>query len=162
MKLYIKQQEQEQSNMKKYIFTEGQLKKIIDSQLSEQMSPSNVSTASGTIRKAPSVQDDIDTIKKLRKQKVKLVILGFRSSMKNSDLYNKNYKRPTTVGSIAGIQIDNNSKGKYFDNDTMITLIDGGTLVFGIVEVEKIYAEANGGLSITNEGGKLKLDFAWD
>ena len=68
MKLYIKQQEQEQSNMKKYIFTEGQLKKIIDSQLSEQMSPSKVSTASGTIRKAPSVQDDIDTIKKLRKQ----------------------------------------------------------------------------------------------
>jgi hypothetical protein len=101
--------------MKKYIFTEGQLKKIIDSQISEQMSPSKVSTASGTIRKAPSVQDDVDTIIKLRKQKVKLVILGFRSSMKNSDLYNKNYKRPTNVGSIAGIPIDNNSKCKYFE-----------------------------------------------
>jgi hypothetical protein len=148
--------------MKKYIFTEGQLKKIIDSQISEQMSPSKVSTASGTIRKAPSVQDDVDTIIKLRKQKVKLVILGFRSSMKNSDLYNKNYKKPTNIGSIAGIPIDNNSKGKHFDNDTTITLIDGGTLVFGIVGVEKRYAEANGGLTITNEGGKLKLDFAWD
>jgi len=148
--------------MKKYIFTESQIKKIIDNQLNEEISSSKVSTASGTIRKAPSVQDDVDTIIKLRKQKVKLVILGFRSSVSNSDLYNKNYKRPTTVGSIAGIPIDNNSKGKYFDNDTQITLNAGGTLVFGIAGVEKRYAEANGGLTITNEGGKLKLDFAWD
>jgi hypothetical protein len=148
--------------MKKYIFTENQIKKIIDNQLNEEMSTSKVLTASGTIRKAPSVQDDVDTIIKLRKQKVKLVILGFRSSVSNSDVYNKNYKRPTTVGSIAGIPIDNNSKGKYFDNDTLITLNAGGTLIFGIVGVEKRYAEANGGLSITNEGGKLKLDFAWD
>ena len=148
--------------MKKYIFTENQIKKIIDSQLNEEMSSSKVLTASGTIRKAPSVQDDVDTIMKLRKQKVKLVILGFRSSVSSSDVYNKNYKRPTTVGSIAGIPIDNNSKGKYFDNDTLITLNSGATLVFGIVGVEKRYAEANGGLSITNEGGKLKLDFAWD
>jgi len=101
--------------MKKYIFTESQIKKIIDNQLNEEMSPSKVSSVSGTIRKASSVQDDVDTIIKLRKQKVKLVILGFRSSVSNSDLYNKNYKRPTTVGSIAGIPIDNNSKGKYFD-----------------------------------------------
>jgi len=148
--------------MKKYIFTENQIKKIIDNQLNEEMSTSKVLTASGTIRKAPSVQDDVDTIIKLRKQKVKLVILGFRSSVTNSDVYNKNYKRPTTVGSIAGIPIDNNSKGKYFDNDTLITLNAGGTLIFGIVGVEKRYAEANGGLSITNEGGKLKLDFAWN
>jgi hypothetical protein len=148
--------------MKKYIFTESQIKKIIDNQLNEEMSPSKVSSVSGTIRKAPSVQDDVDTIIKLRKQKVKLVILGFRSSVSNSDLYNKNYKRPTTVGLIAGIPIDNNSKGKYFDNDTLITLNAGGTLVFGIAGVEKRYAEANGGLTITNEGGKLKLDFAWD
>ena len=148
--------------MKKYIFTENQIKKIIDNQLNEEMSTSKVLTASGTIRKAPSVQDDVDTIIKLRKQKVKLVILGFRSSVSNSDVYNKNYKRPTTVGSIAGIPIDNNSKGKYFDNDTLITLNAGGTLIFGIVGVEKRYAEANGGLSITNEGGKLKLDFAWN
>jgi hypothetical protein len=148
--------------MKKYIFTESQIKKIIDNQLNEEMSPSKVSSVSGTIRKASSVQDDVDTIIKLRKQKVKLVILGFRSSVSNSDLYNKNYKRPTTVGSIAGIPIDNNSKGKYFDNDTLITLNAGGTLVFGIAGVEKRYAEANGGLTITNEGGKLKLDFAWD
>jgi len=148
--------------MKKYIFTENQIKKIIDNQLNEEISTSKVLTASGTIRKAPSVQDDVDTIIKLRKQKVKLVILGFRSSVTNSDVYNKNYKRPTTVGSIAGIPIDNNSKGKYFDNDTLITLNAGGTLIFGIVGVEKRYAEANGGLSITNEGGKLKLDFAWN
>ena len=87
--------------MKKYIFTETQIKKIIDNQLNEEISTSKVLTASGTIRKAPSVQDDVDTIIKLRKQKVKLVILGFRSSVTNSDVYNKNYKRPTTVGSIA-------------------------------------------------------------
>jgi len=55
--------------MKKYIFTETQIKKIIDNQLNEEISTSKVLTASGTIRKAPSVQDDVDTIIKLRNKK---------------------------------------------------------------------------------------------
>lgn len=42
MKFYIKNQQEQQkqlSNMKKYIFTESQIKRIIDNQLDEQMSP---------------------------------------------------------------------------------------------------------------------------
>jgi hypothetical protein len=35
MKLYIKEAPQEQNSMKKYVFTESQLKKIIDNQVSE-------------------------------------------------------------------------------------------------------------------------------
>ena len=104
----------------------------------------------------------MSTIKKLRTQKVKLVILGFTSSVTNSDLYNKKYKRPTVVGSIAGIPIDEKSKGKLFDNDTLITLDNGATLVFGVVGVDKAYAEANGGLSLSNKNGKIQLNYEWD
>jgi hypothetical protein len=82
--------------------------------------------------------------------------------MSTSDLYNKNYKRPAVVGSIGGVPIDKNATGKQFDNDTTITLNEGSTLVFGIVGVDRRYAEANGGLTLTAEGGKLNLDFAWD
>ncbi len=150
--------------MKKYIFTEGQVKKVIDHLMNEEMSSAAPKSVSGTIRRAESIQNDIDTIQKLKHKtaKVKLEVLGFRASVSNSDLYNKNYKRPSTVGSIGGTPIDKNATGKQFDNDTTITLIEGGTLVFGIVGVNKRYAEANGGLSVTNEGGKLRLDFAWD
>lgn len=148
--------------MKKYIFTEGQVKKVIDHLMNEEMSSAAPKSVSGTIRKAHTIQDDVDTIQKLKTKKVKLTVLGFRSSMSTSDLYNKNYKRPTVVGSIGGVPIDKNSTGKQFDNDTTITLIEGGTLVFGIVGVDKRYAEANGGLTLTAEGGKLNLDFAWD
>jgi hypothetical protein len=148
--------------MKKYIFTESQIKKIIKSQINEEATSPKVSKASGTVRKAESIQNNMSTIKKLRTQKVKLVILGFNSDVSNSDLYNKKYKRPTVVGSIAGIPIDEKSKGKVFDNDTLITLDNGSTLIFGIVGVDKAYAEANGGLSITNKNGKMRLNYAWD
>jgi hypothetical protein len=148
--------------MKKYIFTEGQVKKVIDHLMNEEMSSTAPKSVSGTIRKARTIQDDVDTIQKLKTKKVKLTVLGFRSSMSTSDLYNKNYKRPTVVGSIGGVPIDKNATGKQFDNDTTITLIEGGTLVFGIVGVDRRYAEANGGLTLTAEGGKLNLDFAWD
>lgn len=148
--------------MKRYVLTESQIKKVIDQLINEEESAPQKPKASGTVRKATSVQDDTSTVKKLKTQKVKLIILGFRSSISNSDLYNKNYKRPTVVGSIAGIPIDEKARGKQFDNDTLITLIDGATLVFGIVGVDKAYAEANGGLSITNDGGKMRLDYAWD
>ena len=39
MKHYIKKQQQELNNMKKYIFTESQIKMVIDNQINEQMSP---------------------------------------------------------------------------------------------------------------------------
>jgi hypothetical protein len=148
--------------MKKYIFTENQIKKIIDSQLNEEMSLPAVSKASGTIRKAGTIQSDKDIIKKLKNSTVKLVILGFRSDVSNSDVYNRNYKAPTVVGSIAGIPLDKNAKGKQFDNDTMITLNNGATLYFGVVGAEPHLAIANGGLSIKNDNGKMMLDFAWD
>jgi hypothetical protein len=148
--------------MKKYIFTENQIKKIIDSQLNEEMSMPAVSKASGTIRKAGTIQSDIDIIKKLKTKTVKLVILGFVSDVSNSDVYNKNYKSPTVVGSIAGIPIDKSAKGKQFDNDTMITLNNGATLFFGVVGADPHLAIANGGLSIKNVNGKMMLDFAWD
>jgi hypothetical protein len=148
--------------MKKYIFTENQIKKIIDSQLNEEMSMPAVSKASGTIRKAGTIQSDIDIIKKLKTKTVKLVILGFRSDVSNSDVYNKNYKQPTVVGSIAGIPLDAKAQGKQFDNDTMITLNNGATLYFGVVGAEPHLAIANGGLSIKNDNGKMMLDFAWD
>ena len=148
--------------MKKYIFTESQIKTIIDSQLNEEMSAPAVSKASGTIRKAGTIQSDKDIIKKLKTKTVKLVILGFRSDVSNSDVYNRNYKAPTVVGSIAGIPLDKNAKGKQFDNDTMITLNNGATLYFGVVGAESHLAIANGGLSIKNENGKMMLDFAWD
>lgn len=148
--------------MKKYIFTETQIKKIIDSQLNEEVS-SSVSKASGTIRNAQTIQPKIDVIKKLKsKAIVKLKILGFTSDVPNSALYNKNYKSPSVVGSIAGIAIDKNAKGKIFDNNTMITLNNGSTLYFGIVGIDPDDAAANGGLSITNNNGKMELDFAWD
>jgi hypothetical protein len=148
--------------MKKFIFTESQIKKIIKSQVNEGTLSPNVSKASSTVRKAPSIRDDKSTIKKLRTQKVKLVILGFTSKVTNSDLYNKKYKRPTVVGSIAGIPIDEKSKGKLFDNDTLITLDNGATLIFGVVGVDKTYAEANGGLSLSNKNGKIQLNYEWD
>jgi hypothetical protein len=148
--------------MKKYIFTENQIKKIIDSQLNEEMSLPAVSKASGTIRKAGTIQSDKDIIKKLKNSTVKLVILGFRSDVSNSDVYNRNYKAPTVVGSIAGIPLDKNAKGKQFDNDTMITLNNGATLYFGVVGAEPHLAIANGGLSIKNDNGKMMLDFAWN
>jgi len=148
--------------MKRYVLTESQIKKVIDQLINEEASAPQKSKASSTVRKSPSVHEDSDTIKKLRKQKVKLVILGFRSSMKNSDLNNKNYKRPTVVGSIAGIPIDEKSKGKYFDNDTMVTLDDGATLVFGVVGVDKRFAEGSGGLNLTNENGKIILNYFWN
>jgi hypothetical protein len=148
--------------MKKYIFTEGQVKKVIDHLMNEEMSSAAPKSVSGTIRKARTIQDDVDTIQKLKTKKVKLTVLGFRSSMSTSDLYNKNYKRPAVVGSIGGVPIDKNATGKQFDNDTTITLNEGSTLVFGIVGVDRRYAEANGGLTLTAEGGKLNLDFAWD
>ena len=148
--------------MKKYILTESQVKRVLDQIMNEEMSSSKPSSISGTIRKAETIQNDVDTIQNLKTKKVKLVILDFRSSISNADLYNKNYKRPTVVGSVGGTPIDKNARGKQFDNDTMITLNSGATLVFGIVGVDRRFAEANGGLSITNEGGKLRLDFAWD
>ncbi len=148
--------------MKKYIFTEEQVKKVIDHLMNEEMSSAAPKSVSGTIRKAQTIQDDIDTIQNLKTKKVKLEVLGYRASVSTSDLYNKNYKKPSTIGSIGGTPIDKNATGKQFDNDTIITLIEGGTLIFGIVGVNKRYAEANGGLSIRNEGGKLRLDFAWD
>ena len=162
MKNYIKKEDPLQSNMKKYILTESQVKRVLDQILNEQMSSSKPSSVSGTIRKAETIQNDIDTIQNLKTKKVKLVVLGFRSSVSNADVYNKNYKRPTVVGLIAGTPIDKDATGKQFDNDTIIKLNNGATLVFGIVGVNKRYAEANGGLSLTNEGGKLRLDFAWD
>jgi hypothetical protein len=148
--------------MKKYIFTESQIKKIIDNQINEGISSPSVSKASSTIRKAQTIQSDIDVIKKLKTKLVKLKILGFNSSVSNSDVYNKNYKAPTVVGSIGGIAIDKNAKGKLFDNDTMITLNNGSTLYFGIVGADPDTADANGGLSIKNDNGKMMLDFAWD
>ena len=36
MKIYIKKEEQQQDNMKKYIFTESQIKKIIDKEINEK------------------------------------------------------------------------------------------------------------------------------
>lgn len=148
--------------MKKYIFTESQIKTIIDSQLNEEMSLSKVSKASGTIRKAGTIQSNIDIIKKLKTTKVKLKILGFRSEASYSDALNRNYKSPTVVGSIAGIPLDKNAKGKEFDNDTLITLNNGAILYFGVVGAEPHLAIANGGLSIKNDNGKMMLDFAWD
>lgn len=148
--------------MKKYIFTESQVKKVINHLINEEMSSPAVSKASSTIRKAGTIQSDIDIIKKLKTKTVKLVILGFTSDVSNSDVYNKNYKSPTVVGSIAGIPIDKNAKGKQFDNDTMITLNNGATLYFGVVGAESHLAIANGGLSIKNNNGKMMLDFAWD
>jgi hypothetical protein len=41
MRHYIKKQHQEQNSMKKYIFTESQIKKIIDSQLNQNQQPIN-------------------------------------------------------------------------------------------------------------------------
>jgi hypothetical protein len=148
--------------MKKYIFTESQIKKIIDSQLNEQMSPKTMSKVSGAIKTATTTQSNIDIIKRLKTQKVKLVVLGFRSDVSNSDVYNKNYKSPSVVGSIGGTPIDKNARGKQFDNETVITLNNGATLVFGVVGAEPHLAIANGGLTVKNDNGKLALDFAWD
>ena len=153
--------------MKKYIFTESQIKKIIDNQLNEEMSLSKPSGVTGTIRKSPhawgnDVKNTPKPLINLKNNTVKLVVLGFRSDVSTSDVYNKNYKSPSVVGSIAGTPIDKNSKGKQFDNDTAITLNNGATLVFGVVGAEPGTAQANGGLTLKNEGGKLILDFAWD
>lgn len=148
--------------MGKYIFTESQIKKIINSQLDEQMSPKTGSKISGTIKNAITIQGNIDIVKRLKTQKVKLVVLGFRSDVSNSDVYNKNYKSPSIVGSIAGTPLDKNAKGKQFDNETVITLNNGATLVFGVVGAEPHLAMANGGLTVKNDNGKLTLDFAWD
>jgi hypothetical protein len=148
--------------MKKYIFTENQIKKIIDNQLNEEVSTSRTSSVSGTIKNATTIQGTINIIKRLKTQKVKLVVLGFHSDVSNSDVYNKNYKSPSVVGSIAGIPIDKNAKGKQFDNETVITLNNGSTLVFGVVGAEPHLAMANGGLTVKNDNGKLALDFAWD
>jgi len=90
------------------------------------------------------------------------VVLGFRSDVSNSDVYNKNYKSPSVVGSIGGTPIDKNARGKQFDNETVITLNNGATLVFGVVGAEPHLAIANGGLTVKNDNGKLALDFAWD
>jgi hypothetical protein len=139
----------------KYIFTENQIKKIIDSQLNEQISPKT--KVSGAIKDAVTIQGNIDIIKRLKTQKVKLVVLGFRS-----DVNDRNSKTPTVVGSIAGTPIDKNAKGKQFDNNTVITLNSGSTLVFGVVGAEPHLAMANGGLTVKNDNGKLTLDFAWD
>ena len=146
----------------KYIFTENQIKKIIDSQLNEQMSPKTTSKVSGTIKNASTIQGDIDIIKRLKTQKVKLKVLGFRSEASYSDALNRNYKSPTVVGSIAGVPIDKNLTGKVFDNDTVITLNNGAIFIFGVVGAEPHLAMANGGLTVKNENGKLVLDFAWD
>lgn len=148
--------------MKKYIFTETQIKKIIDNQLNEEISSPSVSKVSGTIRQAQTIQSNIDVIKKLKTKTVKLRILDFRSDVSNSDVYNRKYKAPTVVGSIAGIPLDKNAKGKIFNNDTKITLNNGATLYFGIVGADPDTADANGGLSIKNDNGKMMLDFAWD
>ena len=148
--------------MKKYIFTENQIKKIIDTQLNEEVSTPGTSSISGTIRKAQTIQSNIDIIKKLKTNTVKLKILGFTSKVSNSDVYNKKYKSPTVVGSIAGIPLDKRAEGKTFDNDTLITLNNGATLYFGVIGAEPHLAIANGGLSIKNDNGKMMLDFAWD
>lgn len=148
--------------MKKYIFTENQIKKIIDNQLNEEISTPRTSSTSGTIKNATTIQGNIDIVKRLKTQKVKLVVLGFRSDVSNSDVYNKNYKSPTVVGSIAGVPIDKNLKGKQFNNETVITLNNGSTLIFGVVGAESHLAIANGGLTVKNNNGKLDLDFAWD
>lgn len=149
--------------MKKYIFTESQIKMVIDNQINEEFTtPPSKSSISGTIRKAQTIQSHIDIIKKLKTQTVKLKILGFRSDVSNSDVNNRNYKAPTVVGSIAGIPIDKKAEGKTFDNDTIITLNNGATLYFGVVGAEPHLAIANGGLSIKNDNGKMMLDFAWD
>ena len=152
--------------MKKYIFTESQIKKIIDNQLNEELTISKSNGVTGTVRKSPhawgnDVKNTPRPLLNLKNNTVKLVVLGFRSDVSTSDVYNKNYKAPSVIGSIAGTPIDKNSKGKQFDNDTPITLINGSTLVFGVVG-SKSQAEANGGLTLKNEGGKLILDYAWD
>lgn len=165
MKIYIKKQQQQKeqlNNMKKYIFTESQIKMVIDNQINEEISTPRTSSISGTIRKAQTIQSNIDIIKKLKTQKVKLKILGFRTESSYSDVYDRNRKTPTVVGSIAGIPLDKRAEGKTFDNDTLITLNNGAILYFGVVGAEPHLAIANGGLSIKNDNGKMTLDFAWD
>jgi hypothetical protein len=63
--------------MKRYVLTESQIKKVIDQLINEEASAPQKSKASSTVRKSPSVHEDSDTIKKLRKQKVRIFLVSF-------------------------------------------------------------------------------------
>lgn len=69
MKIYIKKEEQQQDNMKKYIFTESQIKKIIDVEINEQ----NPMCGEGLLKDA-IIKDETPNIReKIKNGKFKVI-----------------------------------------------------------------------------------------